>query len=256
MLSVATSGHENGSRTFIRDPDVQCSGVPLRLNLRRRAPTRFLTRTARRLGSTPVSKRPFPRVKISAHHPTTSPDDNRDEALIVRLRHDDESAFRAIWESYHARLTSFATRQVRAPDVAADVVQQVFVALWDGRRTLAPRSTLAAWLFRAAHLRTLLVLRAERDARRREVDWADADDFGIATSANDAADRAEVRERIEHVRALLGRMPPRVREIFLLSRREGLKPNEIAVMLGIKPQVVYNQLSTALRLLAEGLTDR
>jgi RNA polymerase sigma-70 factor (ECF subfamily) len=158
-----------------------------------------------------------------------------------------------VWDQYHARLADFAFRYLRSRDAAVDVVQDVFVALWERHAHLEIRGTLAGYLYGMVRHTALDVHKHDRVVRRYEALMAATYLDAPTVARNLGADRVEV-EAIQHtVRRVIASLPPRTREIFLMSREDGLAPGAIAVALGITPQVVYNQLSRALAALHQGL---
>jgi RNA polymerase sigma-70 factor (ECF subfamily) len=179
-----------------------------------------------------------------------SPDDH---ALVARLRAGDETAFLALWNAHAARLADVAYRYLRSADAAADVVQQTFIAVWESRETLEVRTSLANFLYGAVRNRATNALAHERVVRRyRERVASEYDGAGFAAH-NDGVGDVEAQELAAAVRAIVDALPVRTREIFLMSREDGLAPAEIAVVLNLSPQTVYNQLARAVRALAEGL---
>ena len=67
-----------------------------------------------------------------------------DHRLFERLVDSDELAFQEIWTRYHQPLTTFALRYVQSRDVAVDIVQDVFIALWERREQLRVHGTLSS----------------------------------------------------------------------------------------------------------------
>jgi RNA polymerase sigma-70 factor (ECF subfamily) len=185
----------------------------------------------------------------------TPPEDPDESALVARLRAADETAFREVWDQYHARLADFAFRYLRSRDAAADVVQDVFVALWERHAHIEIRGTLAGYLYGMVRHTTLDVHKHERVVRRHEALTAATYQDAPTVARNLGADRVDVEAVQRTVRRVIGSLPPRTREIFLMSREDGLAPGAIAVVLGIAPQVVYNQLSRALAALHQGLEE-
>jgi RNA polymerase sigma-70 factor (ECF subfamily) len=176
-----------------------------------------------------------------------------DDHFVIRIREGDESAFRELWERYHARLVRFARRYVHTDEAAVDVVQDMFFAVWVGRATLAPRTSVAAYLYRSVWHRAQQVVRHAQVERRyamRVIAQSKTDPVG-EPNAGEATVEADDRRAL--IDRLTARMTPRVREIFLMSREDGLTAPQIAAALNISTQVVYNQLSKAAKLMAEGL---
>lgn len=174
-----------------------------------------------------------------------------DAELVELLRTGDETAFRSVWETLHRPLADFAYRYVRSEDAAADIVQQVFVTMWEERATLRPRSTISNYLYSAVRNRVRNVLRHDRVVQAYALYAAAV--LQSESSSNDADVQITVAELQSSITRILDDLPPRTREIFLMSREDGLPPSEIARMLGISLQVVYNQLTRALKALVQGL---
>jgi RNA polymerase sigma-70 factor (ECF subfamily) len=181
---------------------------------------------------------------------SSEPQDDPDRALVALIRLGNESAFRTVWETYHARLADFANKYVRSSDIAADVVQHVFVALWYQRTALRPRSTLANYLYASVRHRAWNVIKHDRIVQHHAEMSAAA---GMASVRNAGEITIECDELEAEAIRLLSSVPPRAREIFLMHREDGLTPGQIAGVLGLSPQTVYNQLARATRALAEGL---
>jgi RNA polymerase sigma-70 factor (ECF subfamily) len=176
-----------------------------------------------------------------------------DTALVARIRAGDQRAFREIWDCYHVALADFAYRYARRKDLAMDIVQHVFFTVWQNRVTLAPRTTLANYLYAATRNRAWNLVKHERIVHAYEQRLADlyANEPAVTRNAGEAALASD--ELGEQIRAIVNGLTPRVREIYLMSREDGLSPTQIAEVLGISAPVVYNQLSKALRALSQGL---
>jgi RNA polymerase sigma-70 factor (ECF subfamily) len=172
-----------------------------------------------------------------------------DQYMVDQLRAGGEAALRELWDQYHERLATFALRYVAARDSAADVVQDVFISLWERREQLEIRGSLAGYLYGMVR-HTALDLRKHDAIVQRHVERMTAEYTAAPIVArNLGVDVLDVELLQRTLRAVLATLPPRTREIFLMSREDGLAPAEIAATLGIAPQVVYNQLSRALKAL-------
>jgi RNA polymerase sigma-70 factor, ECF subfamily len=171
-----------------------------------------------------------------------------DRELLARLRDGDESAFDAIFRAWYAPLVRMAEGMLRERAVAEEVVQDVMLELWRRRETLAPDGSPQAYLFQATRNRALNHLRHVRVEERGETNAA------AELTMPAAADRGVAEEEIEHaVKAAIGALPPRCREVFELSRTHGLKYAEIAQTLGVSVKAVEAQMGKALRTLRERL---
>ena len=177
----------------------------------------------------------------------TSPDPLTPDAL-ARLRAGDQDAFERLFRAWYSRLADHAVRLLASRDAAEDAVQDVFVAVWARRATLPDGSKLPAYLHRAVRNRALNQLRHERTANR----WlARVDpDRAIPPVAETSLEYEEVDRTL---RAALGHLSPRCREVFLLSREQGLSYPEIAETLEISVKTVETLMGRALRALRERL---
>lgn len=168
--------------------------------------------------------------------------DERD--LLRRLRAGDEGAYDSVFRAWYPGLVRVAAALLRDFDVAEEVAQDVMVQLWKRRHLLDGDLSLRAYLLRAVRNRALNQLRHSR-VRRDSAETVEAlYDEPVASDAPIVA-----RELGEAVRIALRELPPRCREIFELSRIEGLKYSEIAEALDISTKTVEAQMSKALKVL-------
>jgi RNA polymerase sigma-70 factor (ECF subfamily) len=166
-----------------------------------------------------------------------------DESLPRRLREGDEQAFAALVERYHPAMLRLALSFVPSLAVAEEVVQDTWLAVLRGLHRFEERSSLRTWLF------TILVNRARttgvREARSVPVADAgpavDAARFGPTGTwavppehwIEEAEDRVDAVKLGELLRAGLGELPPRQREVVLLRDVEGLTSAEVCDVLAI-----------------------
>jgi RNA polymerase sigma-70 factor (ECF subfamily) len=168
--------------------------------------------------------------------------------LLERIRRGEEEAFDAVFRAHYAPLVGLAEGMLRSRAVAEEVVQDVMLELWRRRESLPVEESLRAYLFRATRNRALNHLRHNRVERRGEPY------LGGERVDRPAAPRVLVEEEIDvALRAALGDLPDRCREVFELSRVHGLRYAEIASTLGISVKTVEAQMGKALRILRERL---
>jgi RNA polymerase sigma-70 factor (family 1) len=218
---------------------------------RRRVTLPFLLSGPSEIGNEDGRNADRPHLPIAPLSLETTPHDE----LADRLRAGDHAAFRAVWDRYHERLANFAYRYLRSEDAAADVVQHVFVALWERRQSFQLRSTIANYLYAAVRNRLGNMAHHERVVREYATRVAASHPAtgALAPERPDAA--IEAAELAAAIARVLEGLPPRTREIFLLSREDGLSPSEISALIGVTLQVVYNQIARALKRLSEGLSE-
>lgn len=173
-----------------------------------------------------------------------------DAALVRRIREGDERALETVFRQHYAGMCLFVRRFVHAPDVAEEIVQDVFFKLWAKRQSLNEIDALKTYLYRAARNTALNWLRR----RKLEQNWEEREAArGEPVSTGGSDDDAQSDEVHRAVAGAIARLPERCRQIFLLSRDGGLTYAEIAVTLGISIKTVETQMGRALKSLRVSL---
>ena len=151
-------------------------------------------------------------------------------------------SFRILYDFYYPELFHFIYRYVRSADIAREITHDAFVKLWLHRQNLDDSRPVRAYLF--AICRNSLIKEFRRQLRNPLM--KDYFDFvsGLSVESRISYDYDTYVRTIRQACAMLS---PRQREIFMLSRHEGLSASEIAARLSIGEQVVRNQLSAALK---------
>ncbi|MGQ0561718.1 MAG: RNA polymerase sigma-70 factor [Gemmatimonadota bacterium] len=173
-----------------------------------------------------------------------------DHELLAALRTGSEEAFDAIFRTYYARLVRSSESMLGVLAPAEELAQDVMLELWRRRTSLVVETSLQAYLFRSIRNRTLNYIRHEKIVQRG------AQHAAHEQSAAPAGERGIVEEEIDvALRNAMRALPPRCREVFELSRMQGLKYAEIATVLEISVKTVEAQMSKALRIMRERLAD-
>jgi RNA polymerase sigma-70 factor (ECF subfamily) len=175
-----------------------------------------------------------------------------DQRLIQRLKASDDGAWDEILHTYGAWLIRVAKTIVKSPDLAQDVLQDVFIWLWDRRTQLDIRGNIAPYLYRAVRNRAMNV-RAHEHAEETAHDRF-ASDRGSDQAAASAPSEATALEFERAVQHALAGLSPKLREVFLLRVEHGWSNAEIADALGIAAASVRVQMYRATSALAERLT--
>jgi RNA polymerase sigma-70 factor (ECF subfamily) len=173
-----------------------------------------------------------------------------DRELLDRLRQGDRDAFDAAFRAHYPTLVGVAERIVGERAVAEELGQDVMLELWRRHETLVVDESLRAYLVRAARNRALNHLRHERMVVRTAPRAA-----GETVTLPDAPGNLVEDELEAAVREAVAALPDRCREVFELSRGQGLRYAEIAGVLGISVKTVEAQMGKALRVLRERLAS-
>jgi RNA polymerase sigma-70 factor (ECF subfamily) len=179
--------------------------------------------------------------------------DARDVALITRLRNGDGTAHDELIRLYGARLIRFAAQTVGSIDRSQDVVQEMFLRMWQNRQTLTVTRDVRAYLFWLTRNRAIHALHADRSAANRDAAWAAVRAADRPASANTGEHALEIAERRTQIWNALSGVPPRCREVFMLVWDEQLTYADVARVLGISVPTVRNQMSRALKRVVEVL---
>lgn len=170
-------------------------------------------------------------------------------ALVERIRAGDQSAFEGLFHQYHAPLCGFAYRYVEAPDVAEEIVQEVFLFVWERRETWDIRESVKTYLFAAVRNAAVSYLRHEHVVRRHE---ADSLEF-VSPEAAKADELVASNEIAVAVQKAVRQLPDRCQLVFTLHREQGLTYAEIGGVMGISQKTVEVQMGRALKGLRKAL---
>ena len=160
----------------------------------------------------------------------------------------ERDAFEAVFRAHYDGLVRFANRLVRSHAEAEELVHDVLLKVWMRRAHLAPTEELKTYLFRSTYNHALNHLRRRKVERLWKRSLGPDEPIAPPTSSDDDISRMETA-----VRRAVDDLPPRCREIFLLSREDGLSYNAIASTLGISIKTVETQMGRALKALRAAL---
>lgn len=176
---------------------------------------------------------------------------NPDESQIGAIRIGNEAVFESVFRQYYGALCRYATPIMGDADEAEEIVQSVFLTIWERRDSLLITTSLKAYLYRAAHNRCLNRLNQQSvQAGHRE--QAASELYADAGSPTQSLLANELNSRLHEA---IGQLPEQCRRVFELSRFDELSYKEIADRLGIAAKTVENQIGKALRILRTELSD-
>lgn len=168
-----------------------------------------------------------------------------DLELTDLLKSGSQSAFTEIYDRYSGLLYVFACKTVKDEDLAEDLVQEVFIYLWDKRHTISFKSSLSSYLYSALRYKFFDLI----DKQKVRADYIQAFQLFIDKGEYQTDNYIIEKELTAIIDSEINNLPAKMREIFLLSRKENLGNKEIAERLDISEKTVKNQLSLALKTL-------
>lgn len=167
-----------------------------------------------------------------------------DEKLVALLTKNDEEAFEEIYNRYWETLFSYAYNVLSNPSAAKDVVQNIFINIWERRDKLSVHN-LYAYLLQSVKYRIASSLRKNR------LDDRQLSELKFIGSANTTEENLVFKESKEEILAHLEHVPARSREVFCMSRFDNFTNQEIAENLGISIRTVETHISKVLKYLRE-----
>ena len=163
--------------------------------------------------------------------------------MLSKMADGDQLAFRQFFDIYKEKLFTFVYGLTHSKVDAEEVLQDVFLKLWESRSRLKEIDNPQAYIFRMTRNRTLdLLSRIGRDQKLIKQLWAN-----IRMSEEFTEQILQARESQKLIREAMTELSDRQRKIVELSREEGLSHDEIASKLGLSKQTVKNHLSEALK---------
>lgn len=168
-----------------------------------------------------------------------------DLELIELMRNDDEDAFAEIYRRYSQKLISYSLKVIKVKEQTKDIVQEVFISIWKRRASLKISGDLSPYLFKA--VRNLSIRYIEKNITQKDF----TSRFTLFTQhlAPSSYTTLEIQELEEKIESAINNLPPKMREVYNLSRFENLSYKEIASRLGIAETTVKKQVSNALHII-------
>lgn len=175
---------------------------------------------------------------------------NTDQELIRLIRLSDYSAFEELHEKFWPELQRIAYKKTGDRQDAYDLLQDMFIELWEKRDELHFGDRLQGWLQKRLWFKLSAYFRTQGFRRQHQ------EDFKLYLENQDMAtnfDPVELKEvdayyedLLSAINKAIAEMPDRMREVFLLNRNEAHSVNEIAQLLNLSPKTVRNQLDRAI----------
>ncbi|MRX46265.1 RNA polymerase sigma factor [Pedobacter puniceum] len=176
-----------------------------------------------------------------------------DNELWKLIKKHDQKAFRALFDMYWSKVFTTAFRYLKDKDTCTEIVNDLFLNIWNKREQLEIES-LQAYLTSSARYHVYKKLKALKTSPLELVENYDLL-IDKPENGNPIDDKIKYQELESRIDTYLTNLPKRCREIFIMSRKENLSNDEIAEKLNISKRTVENQLTHALKHLRNCLKD-
>jgi RNA polymerase sigma-70 factor (ECF subfamily) len=168
-----------------------------------------------------------------------------DNQLTAKPIFESEASFEAAFKEFYTPLYRIVYPILKNKDTSEDVVQDLFVRLWNKRQSITISSSLKSYLYRAAINSAFDHL----DKYKREVNMGDQPLKNEPMVVGGTEDYIAGKETASYIAKAMEKLPPACRTVFLMSREEEMSYQEIADSLQISIKTVENQIGKALKIL-------
>lgn len=170
------------------------------------------------------------------------PSIHNEKELLQRVAGGDTAAFARLYDAYWNKIYSMSMLYMKSPQAAQDIVQDVFMKLWDKRQSLPEVQAFRPFLFVMA--RNLLISRLRATFFHEDLAAAEGEPMKEKWLLPDR--QLSYKESVQLLHQAMDQLAPQQKKAFQLSRTEGLSYREIAEKMQISPLTVRTHISTAL----------
>ncbi|MBD1424465.1 RNA polymerase sigma factor [Sphingobacterium arenae] len=165
-----------------------------------------------------------------------------DEALVVLLNKDDQKAFLEIYDRYKNELATHLVRLLRSYELAEEVLQDVFMMLWEKRHDMDASKSVPAYLYRSAINKTKNVFRKIANDNRLREEFLMHVSVANSNSVEEWIENKEIQQLLQ---TLLDRLPPQQKKVYMLCKLDGLSYKEVSEQLKISIATVNSHIRNA-----------
>lgn len=172
-----------------------------------------------------------------------------DQKILSHLSQGDVNAFDFLYQKYFSKLYGAVYKRLQNRELTEEIVQELFISLWERRAVLSISTTIEAYLF--SSVKYLVIAQYKKNNLFEQYSSSTEKDTKDENFTEQAVSFDELNEAYQKALLIL---PERCREVFLL-KRNGLSQREISEQLDISEKTVENQMTKALKMLREALKD-
>lgn len=176
---------------------------------------------------------------------------SNNDTLIESLRNGDESAYTYLIDTYHHKLCVYANSLAKNIYSAEDIVQNVFIKVWEQRTRLKSDHAIKSFLYKLVYNEFIDLYRKNQSLFSLEKSYYEALNGIIQEEDPESFQRV-----INAVNKEIQNLPPKCKEVFILSKKEGLTNIEIAEHLDVSIKTVEAQITKAFSLLRSSLEEK
>lgn len=172
-----------------------------------------------------------------------------EKEAVEKLKKGDLEAFDTIYNIYASKLHSFGYKYLKSETEAEELVQSVFIKLWEKRKKIDTELSFRSYLFTIAYNDICKLFRSRNYLR----EYVSETSATKSSSSSLTEEGTEYQSVLEEVNRIVESLPDNQKKAFIKSRFEGKTSKEIAVEMGMSPATVDNYVSAALKLIRSRL---
>jgi RNA polymerase sigma-70 factor (ECF subfamily) len=173
--------------------------------------------------------------------------DAPEQVVLNLLKDGNRDAFVRIYNNYHNALYGYALRFLKVPQLAEDIVQEVFIKVWERRFSIDPSLSVKSYLFTITRNRVFKLIKKISVDHRMRMEVA----FNVGNNIADPALQLQWQQYNMILEAAIERLPPQRKKVFKLCRQEGKKYEEVATELNLSRNTVKEHMVLAVRSVKE-----
>jgi RNA polymerase sigma-70 factor (family 1) len=167
-----------------------------------------------------------------------------DKELFTRIAEGDEAAFIRLFHLYVPQIKPVITTITRSALAVPDLVQDIFLRIWLNREKLTEVKAPRSWIFSVVYYQCFNYLRKQSVRNKVEPGIFPINDAPTQWQESPES-LLQFNETRSFIKQAIDGLPPQAKKIYLLSREQGLRIDEIATRLGLAPKTVKNTLTRA-----------
>lgn len=172
-----------------------------------------------------------------------------DAELMREIREDNMFAFDTLYGRYSNRLYKFALSILKSTEEAENILQDVFLNLWEKRHNVEKDSSVKYYIFTITYNSAISIIRK----KVKETQFFDYLKSLQELNQDTTSLEIEFNELTKTLHTIIGHLPQRQKEVYILHKEEGLKYHEIAEKLNISVNTIETHMSRALKTIKENL---
>jgi RNA polymerase sigma-70 factor (family 1) len=176
---------------------------------------------------------------------------HNDQELIALLRRGSPLAFKTLFDKYSQKLYRFSLQYLKSDTDSEEIVQEVFLKLWQNREQIKSDTSFKSYLFTIAFNAILKQFNQKNKTEKYRQDIFES----LAEQAPSLETHLNYEALLDKLEKLIEQMPERRREIFLKRKKEGKSVKEIAEEMNISSKTVENQITEAMNFLRKSFGE-